>query len=150
MLDVLFWGLKASSTSFYRGLGKMNFNFWSKKYLNFSVVIFCQFLVIRTLDPDRFFSSSFWSKLQFTQYCIRAVDPDWVNPDPEQAFQVDPDPPHSILYPRRRSPGRGRESAAAGQPGVSGVRRLLQHLQLPPRRSHALRARHECKFKKIV
>ncbi len=53
-------------------------------------------------------------------------------------------------YIRRRSPGRGCESAAAGQPGVSGVRRVLQHLQLPPRRGHALRARHECKFKKII
>jgi hypothetical protein len=54
VLDVLFWGLKASPfawTSFMEAKGYVNCNFWSKKYIKKLSPEFFQFL-IKMLDPE--------------------------------------------------------------------------------------------------
>ncbi len=72
MLDVLFWGLKASSFCnldvLYGGLGIGKLQFFIKKILNFcSAINFVKFLVIKTLDQPE--------KLD--------ADPDQMNTDPK-------------------------------------------------------------------
>ncbi len=74
MLDVLFWGLKASPVacaSYMETWGKQNCNFYIKKNIwFFPAVNFFKFLVIKTLDSE-------------------------MDPDPQLGKMLDPDPdPH--------------------------------------------------------
>ncbi len=84
MLDVFFWGLKASRvawTSFMQLLIKI-------RQKNFQQYFF-QFFVIKTLDPDPYSDPTFWcgSGSGSVDPCLWLMDPD-PDSDPEPAIFV--------------------------------------------------------------